>query len=200
MDTHPISVARRAALVADRVIRAWNHVPCEPSGLSAPRRPGAGGRCPVSHARRRVARVAKRATCARGRANRRGGRLVRPSARSWKRHQSVHIPRGSDKAGSSVAWVWRAIQQRVLIRSVGAGHPQLDATIEVACRPRPTVGRFPRRAPTRDDPSMDAAHGRREGRYGPPGTPQFQRGIGSAASAAAPGCELITARREPHSR
>ena len=34
---------------------------------------------------------------------------------------------------------------------------------------------------------------------GPPGTPHPQRGMTAVPSSVAPGCELITARRDPHS-
>lgn len=36
--------------------------------------------------------------------------------------------------------------------------------------------------------------------YGPPGAPQFHTGIGDCDGSATPGCELMTAKREPHSR
>src|SRR6267143_71877 len=38
------------------------------------------------------------------------------------------------------------------------------------------------------------------GLYGPPTSPQPHRGIGATVAGVAPGCELSTAMREPHSR
>src|SRR5712691_1806005 len=50
-----------------------------------------------------------------------------------------------------------------------------------------------------DSPRAANADQRFHREAGPPGTPHPQRGMAAAPSTVAPGCELITARRDPHS-
>ncbi len=88
------------------------------------------------------------------------------------------------------------------LRHSGYAAPQFRVSLRTPLkkhekRDRPFVREQLDDSPRAGNP--DQRFHRAAGPPGPPGTPHPQRGMAAAPSAVAPGCELITARRDPHS-
>ncbi len=84
------------------------------------------------------------------------------------------------------------------LRHSGHAAPQFRVSLRTALKKNEKRDRPFVREQLDDSPRAGNAD-QRFHREGPPGTPHPQRGMTPAPSAVAPGCELITARRDPHS-
>src|SRR5213592_655772 len=88
------------------------------------------------------------------------------------------------------------------LRHAGHAAPQLRVSLRTPLKQHEKRDRPFVREQLDDSPragNADQRFHRAAGPPGPPGTPHPQRGMAAAPSAVAPGCELITARRDPHS-
>ncbi len=85
------------------------------------------------------------------------------------------------------------------LRHAGYAAPQFRVSLRTPLKKNEKRDRPFVREQLDDSPRAGNAGQRFHGEAGPPGTPHPQRGMTAAASAVAPGCELITARRDPHS-
>ena len=84
------------------------------------------------------------------------------------------------------------------LRHAGHAAPQLRVSLRTPLKQHEERDRPFVREQLDDSPRAGNAD-QRFHREGPPGTPHPQRGMTDVLSTFAPGCELIAARRDPHS-